>query len=301
MNSGGTTEISVLEEPDWRDRERRHGERLRPWTEAVRTRHNERRAHPVHDFLFTYYSYRPSRLEQWHPPLGTALRFSNAATVKDFLRNRRYSVRDDAIQLDPAKFTARETKTCQWIAQLLRDIESRPARFGCAGLHEWAMLYAVPPEEVRHERFPLRLSLEEIAEVVRANRIGCTHYDAFRFFSEAARPLNAWQPSRETMGDLEQGGCLHTNMDLYKWAYKLAPWIGSDLIAEAFFLAAAGRELDMRASPYDLGELGFEPVPVENAEGRRRYELLQRALSEKAAPLRIKLIAACEDILERTG
>jgi len=39
----------------------------------------------------------------------------------------------------------------------------------------------------------------------------------------------------------------HASMDLYKWAYKFAPWIASDLLADYFELARATRWLDMRA------------------------------------------------------
>ena len=55
-------------------------------------------------------------------------------------------------------------------------------------------------------------------------------------------------------------------MDLYKWAYKFYPWTPSDLIADAFELAVEIREIDMRASPYDLGVYGFEPITIEIAD-----------------------------------
>ena len=29
--------------------------------------------HPVHDFLFTYYSQRPAQLRRWHPGYGVGL------------------------------------------------------------------------------------------------------------------------------------------------------------------------------------------------------------------------------------
>ena len=61
------------------------------------------------------------------------------------------------------------------------------------------------------------------AEVVEDNRVRCSHFDAFRFFTAPARPLNLLAPTRETQHELEQPGCLHANMDLYKWAYKLSP------------------------------------------------------------------------------
>ena len=57
-------------------------------------------------------------------------------------------------------------------------------------------------------------------------------------------------------------------MDLYKWAYKLAPATPGELLADCFALAADVRELDMRASPYDLADLGYAPVPIETPAGR---------------------------------
>ena len=60
-------------------------------------------------------------------------------------------------------------------------------------------------------------------------------------------------------------------MDLYKWSYKLSPLVPSELVADCFALAREIRELDMRASPYDLAELGYEPVAVETPAGRPEY------------------------------
>ena len=86
-------------------------------------------------------------------------------------------------------------------------------------------------------------------------------------------------------------------MDLYKWAYKLAPATPSALLADCLELAAATRELDMRASPYDLSELGYEPVRVETAAGRADYAKAQAALAGRAAPLRDRLSGLCEALL----
>ena len=43
------------------------------------------------------------------------------------------------------------------------------------------------------------------------------------------------------------------------------------------------RELDMRASPYDLRELGYEPVPIETPEDARTT-CASNALSRKKQP-----------------
>jgi hypothetical protein len=95
----------------------------------------------------------------------------------------------------------------------------------------------------------------------------------------------------------EQPGCLHATMDLYKWAYKLAPATPADLVAECFELAADVRELDMRASPYDLAALGYPPVPIETAAGRAAYARAQAGFSLRAGPLRERLVDVCTALL----
>jgi hypothetical protein len=85
-------------------------------------------------------------------------------------------------------------------------------------------------------------------------------------------------------------------MDLYKWAYKLSPLVPSELVADCFALARDVRALDMRASPYDLAELGYPPVRVETPEGRAEYAAAQRDFAERAAPLRLRLIDAIDAV-----
>jgi hypothetical protein len=125
----------------------------------------------------------------------------------------------------------------------------------------------------------------------------CTHFDAFRFFTTDARPLNRVQPSRVTSAQFEQRGCLHANMDLYKWSYKLAPATPSEWIADAFALARDIRDVDMRASPYDFSALGFSPIKIETPEGRAEYENCQRDFLRRAEPIRARLIGLCERLV----
>jgi hypothetical protein len=104
--------------------------------------------------------------------------------------------------------------------------------------------------------------------------------------------------TREGCVEHEQPGCLHANMDLYKWAYKLVPLVPAELVADCFELARDIRELDMCASPYDLAALGFTPVKIETPEGRADYEQKQRAFSARAQPLRLRLLALCDRLLK---
>jgi hypothetical protein len=185
-----------------------------------------------------------------------------------------------------------------WLRDLLAKTSERPAFFGCHGLHEWAMVYRQTPEETRHTAWPLRFPPEDIARMVESSAIACTHFDAFRFFTAPARPLNRLQPTRETAPQFEQRGCLHANMDLYKWSFKLAPFAPGELIADCFALARDIREIDMRASPYDLMALGFAPIAIETPAGRADYERHQRMFAERGQPLRARLIALCARLLD---
>ena len=159
------------------------------------------------------------------------------------------------------------------------------------------MVYRMSEEQTRHADWPLRLGPEGTDAVVESHRIACSHFDAFRFFTEPARPLNTLAPTSGDRPAYEQPGCLHAGMDLYKHAFRLTPMIGSDLVADCFELARDIRVLDMRAAPYDLADLGFEPVRIETPEGKQEYAAAQRRFAQRGAPLRRRLIEECERLL----
>jgi hypothetical protein len=304
------TRSTVLTEPEWRARQAAHEARVRAWTDPHQTRAARGEKHPVYDFLFSYYAFRPAWLRRWHPGPDVSLAGDGA---QEFLRWPEYrewpaGVGEPAgteacryIGVDTATLPAHRREFAVWLRDLLVAMRERPAFFGCFGLHEWAMVYRQSPEQVRHNGWPLRFGAEELARVVEANAVCCSHFDAFRFFTAEARPLNKLQPERATTSQLEQRGCLHANMDLYKWAFKLAPFTPSELIADGFELACDIREIDMRASPYDLRALGFEPIAIETSVGRAEYETWQRAFSARGEPLRERLIRLCERLLAGTS
>ena len=180
---------------------------------------------------------------------------------------------------------------------LLTATASRPASFGCLGLHEWAMVHRLSEEQTRHADWPLRLGASGTDAVVESHRIVCSHFDAFRFFTPDAQPLNQLQPGRDDRAAFEQPGCLHAGMDLYKHAFRLTPMVCSDLVADCFELARDIRVLDMRAAPYDLTDLGFEPVRIQTPEGKQEYAAAQRGFAERGAPLRARLIEECDRLL----
>lgn len=267
-----------------------HRTRAERHTGPARMRRDRGLPHPVADFLFEYYPFPFSLLENWHPGTGVALE-ADSPDLPEWLAGRCHTLSDGRIMADPEKLSVKELQRMAWTAELLDATRGRAPNFACHGLHEWAMVYR--GKEVRHERtLKLRLPQAEIDALVENRPICCSHHDAFRFFAAEARPLNRLQPDLASRVLLEQQGCLHANMDLYKWAAKSMPWVGSDLLLDCFELAVELRGLDMRASPYDLAGWGYEPVRIETPEGRRIYEEEQKRLAAMAGPLRERLIAA---------
>ena len=288
--------VPVLDGPAWRERAAAHRTRMERWTVPHRERRRRGEAHPVLDFLFTYYSLRPARLAQWHPGPGVVLR--DAAAFPDLPGHVREGEGADVrVRLDPSALPARVRATAQFVRSLLVATAGRTPRLGCFGLHEWAMVYRT--DAPRHGTVPLRLGAAGTDAVVESLPVQCSHHDAFRFFTAPARPLNALQPAREDQVALEQPGCLHATMDLYKWAYKLSPAVPGELLADCFALAADVRELDMRASPYDLAAHGYSPVRIETPAGRAEYARAQAGFAAAAAPLRRRLLDVCTAVLGR--
>jgi hypothetical protein len=289
--------VTIIGEADWRERRAAHEARVDEWLRAYRDRRQHGQKHPVEDFLFTYYSYRPARLRRWHPGAGVALQGASSGEHLTGEFGTDYRRRSDGtLIVDVDAVVARRAETLSWISTLLRRTAQRQSHFGCFGMHEWAMVYRQNADEIRHADWPLRLSPDDTAAVVDANRVRCSHFDAYRFFTPPARSLNLLAPSRANQPDLDQPGCLHANMDLYKWAYKLSPLAGSDLVADCFALTREIRALDMRASPYDLEALGYPPIRVETVDGRSEYAAAQRAFADRAEPLRMRLIEVCEQV-----
>ncbi|MFC6288395.1 3-methyladenine DNA glycosylase [Nocardioides sp. GCM10027113] len=281
--------IAVLDEAVWHARAAAHAARVDAFVRPHLERRRDRVKHPVHDFLFTYYSQRPAQLRRWHPGFGVALR-GGAAEYGGLKGYEVATARDtEIVTVDPG-YVASQRPLVESIHRLLAATAGRAPQFGCFGLHEWAMVHRA--DETRHD-WPLRLGREGTDAVVESHRIACSHFDAFRFFTDSARPLNTLSPAAHDRPDFEQPGCLHAGMDLYKHAFRLTPMVPSDLVADCFELARDIRELDMRAAPYDLRDLGFEPVRIETPEGKQAYVAAQRAFAERGAPLRQRLVDEC--------
>eukprot|EP00968_Pinguiococcus_pyrenoidosus_P001913 scaffold97_cov261-Pinguiococcus_pyrenoidosus.AAC.4 len=151
-----------------------------------------------------------------------------------------------------------------WARDVLYGTTRRAPMLNCYGLHEWAMLYRPEGESSetvsKHQGLPLRVSQQTLNAVVEERPLRCTHTDAVRFFAPSALPLLAAfdrarveeaagqsvdeiartrgqrdaaalilehgkVPNRNLQPALEQPGCVHATMDLFKWSSKLAPFV----------------------------------------------------------------------------
>lgn len=282
----------LLSISDWTERMQKHesevADRLDQYLKD-RSRHIKE---PVMDFLFEYYAFRPASLRKWSPGLQYALSYAEPDQLPSYID---WKLEDSIAVPDLNSFPDKRISSIEWILEMLRKSRDKKPSFACFGMHEWAMVYKA--EAPRHDQIPLRMNRDDLAEFVESRPLLCTHFDAFRFFTPEARPMNRYELSRNSFADTEQPGCIHTNMDLYKWAFKSWPWISSELILKAFDLAYEARVIDMKASPYDLSDHGLEPIKIETEEGRKIYKKEQEAIFSKGMPVREQLIHEYEHLL----
>ncbi|MET1020606.1 MAG: 3-methyladenine DNA glycosylase [Arthrobacter sp.] len=301
------SKLQHLPQDDWLLRQAAHHARVRQFADPYLARRSAGKKHPVEDFLFTYYTQKPGQLLRWHPGAGVVLSGPAAAERAGW---KYYRKPDDgelaaaglpagtaAVTADVEGFVRDRRDALQFAGIILAGTAARPAQFGCFGLHEWAMVYRQDKFELRHEYLQLRLGARRTDEVVEENRIRCSHFDAYRFYTPDAVPLNNLVPSRANQRTMEQPGCLHANMDLYKWAYKLAPLLPSELVMDCFELSWRIRAMDMQASPYDLAAWGYPAILIETPEGKAEYVEYQRAFSAESQELRGRLLQELTPLL----
>jgi hypothetical protein len=277
---------NFLNRSEWTTQRQAYHQRVESWARDRTERVRRGQKHPVYDFLFEYYNYRPSHLLRWSPGMGVVLE----AEAAELDWANAYEQCPRGWSVSPHTFPESRIEVLHWTIHYLEQIECRDPYYGCFGAHEWAMVYREPNR--RHGTVPLRLSLTETDRVVESASLTCTHYDAFRFFTPEAAPRNKWVLTRVASSEHDQPACLHTTLDLYKWAFLISPWIPAEVIADAFELARKAREIDMRASPYDLTKFGFEPIPIETRSGRDEYVQFQKEMVRDAGPIRRRIIDA---------
>ncbi|MDD7984529.1 hypothetical protein PQO01_06150 [Lentisphaera marina] len=281
----------LINESEWQSKAQLHQNKVDQLTSEWREHKALGKKHPTLDFLFSYYNLKINRLRLWSPGPDVSL----SGKHNGELLFGYYTSKENSFHLDPERYPRQRLNNFKWIAHLLRETKSKTPVFNCYGVHEWCMIYK--SDSKRHEQLPLRVSSQTLNNFVEKTSCQCTHFDAYRFFTEEASPLIQHPLSRENQEVYEQSGCLHANMDLYKWAYKLYPFMSGDLLLRCFELAIQCRYLDMQASPYDLGEFNMEPIPVDTTSGREKYVSEQHRLKKIADPIRDELADAYDKFI----
>ncbi|MDC0948283.1 3-methyladenine DNA glycosylase [Gammaproteobacteria bacterium] len=261
--------------------------RIRPIVDAQQARLRRGEAHPIVDFIFQYYNVRPGRLLQWSPGLGVTLELGPSVSNAADPAGSGWQVKGERCWLEPSQLSDSDCHRLSKQIAVLEAIQKRSPRFACFGLHEWAMIYEAGDQ--RHRQLPLRVDHAKLRDIVEAQPLPCTHFDAYRHFSLSARPFNVIALGPHDRLQRDQPGCLHVNMDLFGVASRWQPWVGSALLADCLQLALEIRELDMRASPYDVSAFSLEAIAIETAAGRRVYQRMQQDFAARAVPLRQRL------------
>ena len=168
MHEQGGSTHTELTRSQWEPVAQAHRARAQAFIDAHLERKQTRVKHPVHDFLFTYYSYRPAQLATWHPGWGVRLL---DAPEYDGLKG--YA--DGAVS--PA-FLVKQQPVLRSVLALMRATAGREANFGCFGLHEWAMVHRLSDDATRHADWPLRLGGAGTDQVVESHRIACSQENA---------------------------------------------------------------------------------------------------------------------------
>ena len=142
---------TVLEPAEWLPRAPAHAARVDAWVQPHLARRRTGEKHPVEDFLFDYYHLSPAKLRRWHPGAGVVLAGPEAAAVPGARglpagRRRRHG--------RPATGSPGTGAGCATCAGCSSPPRRGRASYGCFGLHEWAMVYRQPADQVRHARPP---------------------------------------------------------------------------------------------------------------------------------------------------
>ena len=92
--------------------------------------------HPVYDFLFTYYPFSPAKLKRWVPSFEETLSVDEWGDFSDYW----FELNNGALRLKPQRLQGQALVLVTFIEDLCNAILEKTPRFGCFGLHEWAMV-----------------------------------------------------------------------------------------------------------------------------------------------------------------
>ncbi|NQZ59621.1 MAG: 3-methyladenine DNA glycosylase, partial [Lentisphaeraceae bacterium] len=140
----------ILKNKEWRQLASLHEKKIIELTKDWQLTRQQKKKHPVIDFLFTYYSFSFNRLKAWTPGLGVSLE----GPIVSPLSANRFAEEGGIINLRSDLLPVHRLKAFEWTHSLLLKTPKNPPSFNCFGLHEWAMVYK--DENIRHQSLGLR-------------------------------------------------------------------------------------------------------------------------------------------------
>ena len=150
-----------------------------------------------------------------------------------------------------------------------------------------------------------RVGILQRRDQLRDGAVAASALDADGALGGCRQPRRRFQRIRDAAvhaqalqaGAGQDDGIVLAFLQLAHAGVHVTPQVGElEIGAKCFQLALKARELDMRASPYDLSSYGYDPVKIETREGRVEYEVAQREINLQSYPLRQSII----DILSKT-
>ena len=219
---------------------------------------------------------------------GTASH-AGGESARRFLGRAGYGEHGSAVTVTHEHLVSR-IETVEFIADLLQSTAGRPARFNCFGLHEWAMVYRSARRAPRSGSVAARAGGHR-----RRGRIDAVALQPLRRLPVLHRAGGA--PQRGTaeprVAGRQRTAGVRARRDGHLQVGVQAGPAGRLRTASptASNSPPTARELDMRASPYDLTGYGFAPIAVETPTGRAEYVRGQQDVADRAAPLRTRAVA----------
>src|SRR5699024_7427180 len=128
----------VVSADRWRVVRDAHVDRIAARTDEHIARRMRQERHPVEDFLFTYYPFKPGQLKKWHPVPGVGLGLADGRGRRCFVRRWcRFDGDGTTAEVVLESWRADRGDGARLIASLLASTLHREANFGCFGIHEW--------------------------------------------------------------------------------------------------------------------------------------------------------------------
>ena len=264
---------------------RAHGARVTPWVGPHLERRRSGVAHPVEDFLFTYYSFSPGALRRWHPGFGASwpspgdppARRGTATSGRWSGRRRRITSCSSqaAGSLDePTALTARghrararRTSAASACTSGRWSTGCHPTRCGtprgrCGSASRHRRGGRGAPDRAA------RTSTRSASSPTRPGPLNVLHPGARRpaGVRAAGLPARRHGPLQARLQAQSRGAAL-------TWWPTASSWP-----------ATSGSSTCARRRT-TVTDLGYEPVRIETAEGKPEYAAAQRRFAERGAPL----------------